>query len=366
MENERYLRAGIDLKRLVLRFTGKFWMVAAAAAIGAALGICFYLLAHLVFAPQKEYQSVSKIYLNFNCEPEDFNELSYNGYTWNDLLDTDPILDYAMAELPAEVSREEVIAATKAEILSDIRLLTVTVTAEQSELAAQIMEAIQVSLIHLGETDELFHSIEIYSTTEPERPVWDNRTMNAGITGAVLALAISLLVMVFYYVLEDSVYVEADGEKRFDLPVLGIFTAGEAGTFQSYGKAFFANYSYLCRDKKEIALISVDCEEDAKLAQQMMEKILSTARLDREYANVPMRMPEDAIEVYEEVRNMDGVILIVRYGRGNGRRIERAISNLKKQNCKIIGMLIVEADVRFLKRYYMIPGSKRCKPKRAD
>lgn len=358
MENERYMRAGIDLKRVFLQFMNKLWLAVAAIVLGAVLGIGIYLAAHFIFASEREYHSVSKIYLNFNCEPEDFNELSYNGYTWNDLLDTDPILDYAMAELPAQISREEVTAATKAEILSDIRLLTVTVTTRQPELTAQIMEAIQVSLVHLGETDELFQSIEIYSTGEPEQIVWDDRTINAAVTGAVIMLVIVLLSMALYYILDDSVYVEADAEKQFAVPAVGIFTSGESGTFQSYGSEFLANYSYLCRNLKKVSLMSADNSEDAKNAVLTIEKILSTKKLEESCEIIPAGLVEDSSEMYEAIRNTDGVLLTVRYGRGNGKLVERALNNLEKQDCRVIGILIVEADVRFLKKYYMCKRQK--------
>lgn len=347
------MQAGVDLKKVFLRFADKAWMAVAAIASGAVLGVGIYLIAHFVFAAEKEYQSVSKIYLNFNCEPEDFNELSYNGYTWNDLLDTDPILNYAMEELPTNISREQVAAATKAEILSDIRLLTITVTTGYPELTAQIMEAVQASLVHLGETDELFSSIEIYSTVGPEQIMWEDRTVSAAVTGAVVMLFIVLISMALYYVLDDSVYVETDAEKQFGLPVFGIFTAGEAGTFQSYGNEFLSNYTYLCRNLKKISFMSVDYKEDAKNAKLTMEKILSTEKLPGNCENILVELPEDSPEGYERARNTDGVLLIVRYGRRNGKLIERTVSNLKKQDCKLLGILIVEADVRFLKKYYM-------------
>lgn len=352
MENERYMQGGVDLKKLFLRFTAKLWLVALAAALGAVLGAGIYLLGHLVFAPQQEYQAVSKIYLNFNCDPKDYGELAYNGYTWNDLMTTDPILNRTMEELPEHMERETVIQATKAEILSDIRLLTVTITTADPDLTAQIMRATQESLIRLGQTDELFRSIEIYSTEGPERIVWDNRSVRAAATGMVIALFLTLFVMLLYYVLDDSIYVEADVEKNYGLPVIGIFTASEPGTFQSYGSEFLANYSWLCRGCKTVSLLGVDSAGDAEKAVQTMEKIQSTGRMSEGIVNLPMSMPQDDASVYEEIRRTDGVIPVVRYGQGNGRRLERDIAGLKKQDCRILGVLIVEADGRFLKKYY--------------
>lgn len=361
MENQRYMREGIDLKRVFLLLKDRLWIFAAAAIAGAVLGAGIYLLASLVFAPEREYQSVSKVYLNFSCEPEDFNELSYNGYTWNDLMVTDPILNFTMESLPSEVSREAVIEATKAEILSDIRLLTVTITTPQPELTAKIMEATQASLVHLGKADELFESIEIYSTEGPAQIVWDNRTVSAAVSGAVLALFVCIVAVGFWYIMDDSVYVGSDVEKRYGMPAIGVFTASEPGSFQSYSNEIFANYTYLCRGNNKIALVSIDCGGDAEKAQQMLNKVLSMEKPVGEYINIPMAMPEDVPEVYEEIRKTDGAVLVVRFGSKNGKRIERALSNLQKQDCRVFGILLVEGNEKFLKNYFKGIGRKKKK-----
>ena len=353
MENNKYMHEGLDIKRIFLCFADKLWRIPAAVILGALLGMGIYLISYLIFNSDKEYQSVSKVYLSFNCDPEDYNELSYNGYTWNDLMVTDPILNYTMEALSSEVSRDTVIAATKAEILSDIRLLTITITTAHPELTAQIMSATQEALVHLGETDDLFHNIKIYSTTVPEQIVWDNRVVNAAITGAVIALFLVIIWMGLYYLLDDSFYVQTDAEKRYGLPVFGIFTDEEPGSFQSYGNEFLSNYKYLCKGLSKVSLMSVDAAGYAEKAKQTMDRILSMGNISCECLNIPMAMPQNTPDVYDAIRKTDGVILVVRYGKGNGKLVDQAISNLQKQDCKILGILIVEADVKLLKKYYM-------------
>ena len=273
MENERYWREGIDWKRVFLLWGKRLWIFAAAALAGAVLGGGIYFVVCVLPAANREYESVSKLYLNFNCEPEDFNELSYNGYTWNDLMATDPILDSTMENLPAGIGRETVIGATKAEILSDIRLLTVTITADRPELAAQIMEATQASLVHLGETDELFESIEIYSTTEPKQIVWDNRSVRAALTGAVIAFAAAIFAAAFYYVLDDSVYVAEDVRGRYGIPGMGILTEDLRG--EGFEREFLTNFRYICEGMEKVAVVSADGIEDAELAAKRIEQALS-------------------------------------------------------------------------------------------
>lgn len=405
MENQRYMQEGLDMKRIFLLWKRKIWMAAAAVAAGALIGSGVYLFVHLAFVSEREFQTVSKLYLNFNCEPKDFNELSYNGYTWNDLMATDPILDYTMEALPAGMDKHMVIDATRAEILSDIRLLTITITANDPQLAAQIMEATQKSLVHLGETDELFDSIEVYSTAEPQQIVWDNRTVQAAVTGAVLGLLAVLLVQAFYYVLDDSVYLAGDVEKRYGIPVFGMFVAGGADKEQPYGKEFAVNYGYLCRNAKTAVLVSVDAQEDAETAERMIKEatgadtaeqaikeaaVVSTAeRVTEEAAGAAacvtgemaggkknagirverMKFPvlsaggkmEADERLYRRIREAGGVVLAVRYGCGNGKCIERVLSNLKKQDCRILGVVIINADERFLKLYYL--GKRKNKDK---
>lgn len=396
MENQRYMQEGVDVKRILLLLKEKLWMVVVAAVIGALAGGGVYLFIHLVFASERDFQSVSKLYLNFNCDPEDFNQLAYNGYTWNDLMATDPILNYTMEALPDGMDRNMVIDATKAEILSDIRLLTITITANEPDLAAQIMEATQKALVHLGEADALFDSIEVYRTEGPQQIVWDNRTVNAAATGAVIGLFVVLLVMAFYYVLDDSVYVARDVEKRYGIPVFGVFLKNGGDKAVIYGKEFAANYSYLCREVKTAALMSMDAGEDAETAGRAieyvmdMEKAAEERNVERRSAKegsvkktlsgkmptetemtasgeMPTEFPrlvicgslEEDAEIYRRMRKTDGVILTVRYGGGNGKRLERALGNLEKQDCKVLGAVIVNADERFLKLYYMRKDRER-------
>ncbi len=373
MENQKFMEEGIDGKRILLLLGRKIWVPIVAAFVGALLGGGVYLLVHLLFASQREYESVSKIYLNFDCSPQDFNELTYNGYTWNDLMATDPILDYTMENLPPEVERETVIQATKAEILSDIRLLTITITTDDPELTGKIMEATQASLIHLGETDELFESIEVYSTSQPQQIVWDNRTVRAAVSGMVVALAAAVIIMAFYYVMDDSVYTAKDVEKRYGIPAIGILPEGKDGFAEGLYKEFLVNYRYLSRGMKATALISPDSRESAEKAGDSVRKWLERDEGDGKKTGDNGRpealgnplvygMPEEDTEIYQKLRKTDGAIIAVRFGAGNGKRMERLLGNLKKQDCSILGAVIVEPDENFLKMYYMGKGYGARKP----
>ena len=69
------MQEGIDGKRVLWLVWKKIWFFIGAVFIGAALGAGIYLSVHLLFASQREYEAVSKIYLHFNCDPETLRNL---------------------------------------------------------------------------------------------------------------------------------------------------------------------------------------------------------------------------------------------------------------------------------------------------
>ena len=141
MRELQYADAGMDMKKYMLCLIKKIPLVLAAAALGAFLGALVYILVRTVPESEREYRAFSKIYLDFAADETGEVYQEYNGYTWNDLMVTDPIMNLTMENLPADYSREEVTAATEATILSDLRLLTVTITTHNGERTDAILGA---------------------------------------------------------------------------------------------------------------------------------------------------------------------------------------------------------------------------------
>ncbi len=142
MMSEEYLNRGMDLKRLLLYFQRKIWIIIMLIILGATFGGVTYQIIRGMKMPV-EYMTVSKLYISFGVDESGEVYQHYNGYTWNDLMDCDPILDLIMEELPG-YEKEEVREATSAEILSDIRLLTVKVIGGSEKFVREIRDASEV------------------------------------------------------------------------------------------------------------------------------------------------------------------------------------------------------------------------------
>ena len=324
----KYGNEGMDCKKFLLLFLGKIRVVILAAIMGAVLGGGIYFLLHVVINSNREYQAESKLQLNFAYDESGKVYEAYNGYTWNDLMSTDLIINATLSYLPDDYTKEEVIAATSAQILSDIRWLTITITTSSPERTAEILKATDLSLVEMGAREKEFLSIEICEETEPQMLAAGPRLLQAAILGFLLGLITVLLALAIYYVLNDKIYVPGDLKSVTDLPFVG-FSYGvyaesdrEKKMLEQFQKDLECNYNYLAEKHGVIATLEI--VEDFQIVQQEMEKL----------------------------REVDGVLLVIPYGRMDRTTCNYRIEQLALQECKIVGILIRNADMRFMKWYY--------------
>ena len=210
---DEYANEGMDIKKYMLCLLGKLPLILGAMVGGAVLGVLVYLVVRTVPESEREYSAYAKVYLDFAADETGEVYQAYNGYTWNDLMAADPIMELTLANLSADYTRAEAEAAIKAEILSDIRLLTITVTTHRSERTDAILGAAVQALETYGGQAKEFIEIHGIQKTDAKLVVADRRTAQAAFLGAFLGLLISLLGFSLYYVMDDRVFVAGDVRK---------------------------------------------------------------------------------------------------------------------------------------------------------
>lgn len=372
-KNEEYLNRGMDLKRLVLYLQKRIWLAVVLTVLGATCGGVIYQVARSVKMPV-EYEAVSKLYISFGHDESGEVYQYYNGYTWNDLLDTDPILDLVMQELPG-YEREKVMEATTAEILSDIRLLTVRVRGEDEKFVREIRSALESGLREYARDSEELDQIKVIRSGVPERVYWDDRTTSACVAGGVLLGMLSFIVIGFHYVLDESIYVQEDIEKRYHCKALGILTRNQKG-LQPYARELKANIHYTLGDKRTFAIL--DMADHADTRRLEIERLLDREGLEAysssayEEVGLNWSVPKEEDESGKssewdvlafnanvlsedecrQIREAGGVMLLLPFGTDTGRKTARILSFLKNQDCRVLGMIIAQADEEFLNRYY--------------
>ena len=372
--NEEYLNKGMDLKRLALYLQKKIWLVVMLAILGATCGGIIYQVVRAMKMPV-EYTSVSKLYISFGNDENGDVYQYYNGYTWNDLIDADPILDIVMSNLPG-YDADQVREATTAEILSDIRLLTITVKGDNEKFVREIRNAMESGLREYARNAEELNQIAVIRSGAPERVYWDERTTEACVTGAVILGILAVLIIGFSYVLDESVYVQEDLEKKYACRALGILTRNQKG-LQPYARELKANLRYLMGEERTFAVLDMDNHADTRKLE--VERLLNTDDEDGLLGTMPAaeedftwNVPggEKAPEVKSEwdiiafnenilsgeeckkIRETSGVVILPPFGKDTGRKTSRILSFLKNQDCKVLGMVIAQADEEFLNRYF--------------
>ena len=216
-------------------------------------------------------------------------------------------------------------AAVTGEMLGDYRILTVHVNAETKEKADTIAKAYQESLWHFGQEMDLLDEVALWSQEEAVVFEKNTKTANAAFLGALIALLLSVFILLFYYVLEDAVYVERDAKERFGLPVYGLLTKG-----------------------------------NDELQKQMFEDNLKTVFRESKVETWNGEIVPTAKEC-EHLSNADYVLINIPWGRNNCRQTERVLSQLEIQGVSVKGIVITEADDKFVRAYYAIERNKKHK-----
>lgn len=332
MAEKECRRESIDLKLTAILFVKKLWFVLLWACIGAVLSGGIYFLAHVVYAPAREYEAVSKLYLEFATDDDGDAYQYYNGYTWNDLMGTEPVLDTMMGLLSG-MEREKVREAVAADILSDIRVLTVTVTTHDSKETEAIIRAAEEALIQFGQKMQEFEEIRVIEHGQTRPVMIENETVRAVLLGAVGGIILCLLGLWFACVLDDSIYLPYQFELRYGYPAFGVRFAEEKGKDRQNGRM-------------------AESRSQVKYAQQEFSANIDYLLKGKNPVYVAIGQEKEVLPDYDKLRNSDGIILEIPYGMKNGKWIERQISQFKKQDCEILGAVLTEAEKGVYRLYY--------------
>lgn len=317
MGKESYANEGMDIKKYLLCLLGKLPFVLGTVIGGALLGAFVYTAVRTVPESQREYAAYAKVYLDFAADETGEVYQAYNGYTWNDLMAADPIMELTLQNLSTDYTREEAEAAIRAEILSDIRLLTITVTTNRAERTDAILGAAVQALETYGGQAKEFIEIHAIQETEAKLVVADSRMAQAVFVGAFLGLLISLLGFSLYYVMDDRIMVAGDVEKTTGVSFVGYVSGAE-----TLGQDYEKNLAYLREKLGDIQI----CELD--------------------------RGKSFSREEFQKMRGAGGVVLSLPFGAVRGSFAAYVIGQLKVQDCKLCGVAIRDCDTRFLQRYY--------------
>lgn len=326
LEKEIYRNQSIDMRKLLVRFAQKIWIPVLAAALGMLFAAGLYEICYLsVNGPM--YQAQSKVYIDFAPgDGADVYHQYYNGYTWNDLMSTDPILDKtmdALAKNGVSVERSLVAASTEAKILSDVRLLTIYITNEDKTLCEQMQKATEQALQGFGEERDVFTGIYTIKSDETKRIMSDYRMKQAVLLGLVIAAISSVLILLGYLILDDRIFAATDLLGVLDVPFVGMELKAENG-IGPFVSDFQANMERMCPGGEGLCEIMVD-----EVLKERAETI-----------------------DYEKLRGASFVLVKASFGKTTIRSLQYVLHQLRLQGCEKVGVALTDTDEKWLRCYY--------------
>lgn len=319
----------LNRRSVYLRLLKKLWIVPAAAALCALAGFLIYTGCVTALSSHQRYEQTSKFYIEFSVDERGNAYDYYNAATWDDLLFAHPALREVIEQgLPDGMTMEDARSYVLVDLYSDIRLMTVVVTAPTAEGAAALTDAISRSLTKFGQEQKEFDEISFLSATDPKLIVVSDRTANAVLLGAFLGFIAACLFLLLGVLLDDAVYVPEDAQKRYGLPVLGVLAGDEESLPELLKGEAKRNLERVLAGKGEGSVQLVDMSgKEVRDLTALDPKVLT----DKEQQEK---------------------ILVMHFGEQRGSASEHRIAQLLQSGSRILGILIADCDPRFLTRYY--------------
>jgi capsular polysaccharide biosynthesis protein len=319
--------------------------------MGAIVGLLLFGGAYYlknIFGKPERFEITTVYYVEYDIDPRDGVTYTYiNGYTWDNWVDSDEFIDSVRekALLPETVTKEQIQGYQSANLETDLRILYVKVKTEDANLTISLNKALQETFFEFAKRQRELRDIRIVDTEGPRPAEMDNRIIRALVLGGVLGFFCTLAVMGAQFILDDSIRIPQTFTYRYGIPMLGsAFLSGEV----------LEHFKYVFRGKKRIAVTATDPDGDIQGTAQALGQLMEQITEGGSCVGVPwvMREPEGATAL----RGADGILLLVKAGASNGKRIEKVLDFLKIEGCAVDGALLWGEDRRLIETYFL-PGT---------
>lgn len=364
-----YGKEPFDLRLTVLRLVRNLNKILVLTVVGTLLFGGGYYVKNVLLRPAKEYAVTSTYKVEYVKTPTQTGDYYINEATWGSLVQTKEFLDGVQAHLQEaaaakgivkpEVSAEELSAAISAKLPSDWHVPTTTVVTVEPEKTLAIAGAVELAmaeeLVNMMQ-QEVAGVVVLDGAEQAEEVPLDVRPARAFILSAILSLFFITVVFLLKETGDDSIWLPATLRKRYGLPVLGTINS----------KELVEHVKYLFAEKEAVALCAIDDEVSPAVVREQLAAVVGAEKdADNGSGNdlsewirkwIPMPTPLMCPEAYTNLREMDGILLVVKAGAHAGKPLEYVLEQMRQQDCKVTGVILWEADEVLLKAYYCLPG----------
>ncbi len=221
MDNQNEIE--IDLMGLLLRLKKKIWIILLVTVIFALGG---FVGAKLLHTPM--YSAVSQVYVfqaNVGAGMMDTNTLTVATQVRRDcalIIQGESVAREVINRLGLKTTPERLMSSIKVTTEENTRILNLQYTGADAQQAALIINTVrEVAAEQIAELMDMDVLRTVYEATVPEVPSNMN-TKRTVVMAAALGLALSVVVLVVFFLLDDTIRTEDDVQNYLGLSTLAV------------------------------------------------------------------------------------------------------------------------------------------------
>lgn len=343
-DKEIWMQQGVDSAAMLATLVRKLSVLLILAVAGAVLGSGLHLIIAFLDAKDSVYISKTEYYIDFSegrYEARDY----YNDFTWNDVMSADPILGKVMESLGGNYDREQIMSMISADILSDVRYLTITVKGGNAELVGRVKDAVGTALEEFGQSKDEFDSIEKIKDLDITQEQPQYFALRAALLGALLFAAVGLFLILLKFCTGSAFYTGNDIEKALGVPVYGMTVKNRT------------------KNNRSDALAEHQADRLSGNLKMLMQRYPVLYLMDASEGDAVESFLQDikACDVKAEVmkpysrKNDNGactILLVVPFGKHYREIITDEIKDAKLRGCTIAGAVLIDVDRMWAHVYY--------------
>lgn len=334
------IRQGIDSKALLVTFIRKLPQLLLLAVAGAVFGSGLHLLLTLYASREAVYVQETEYYIDFadgRLEAKDY----YNDYTWNDVIATDLILGRMLEELGPDYDRDTVKQMLRADILSDVRYLTITVSGKDESRVYAVNNAFGNAIAVFGQSMEEFDSIQKIEDSGIEKEHLNWFVWRTALLGMVVFVGVGIFWIALTFLAGDRFYTKTDVMKYLELPAVGLLYQNGNKKSGKQESRLIEGLGELLKSNKKIYLLDAADGQDAVCFVKRLTEFGAAIDLEALLPCERYGTGEDAV-----------ILVIVPFGRVYREKITDEINNAVLHGGNISGAVLTECDRHWMDMYY--------------
>lgn len=334
------IRQGIDSKALLVTFIRNLPRFLLLAVTGAVLGSGLHFAAVFYQSGKAMFVAETEYYVDFadgRLEAKDY----YNDFTWNDVIATNLILGRMMEQLGVSYERDAVKQMITADILSDVRYLTITVKGRDKSDVEKVSAAFEHAIMVFADSKDEFDAIDKIEDNGivQEQPDWFAK--RAALLGAVIFAGTGVFFVLLAFLVGDRFYTKSDVMKFLGLTVAGMLYKDGNERSGREERRLAEGIQELLKEHDKIYLLDASDGQDAALFAKRLAALNAGINCDALLPCEQYSTDENAV-----------LLVVVPFGIIYREKITDEINNAVTHGGTIAGAVLTECDKRWSDMYY--------------